>query len=173
MKNKIIAALLAIVLITVTAFTIVTWTVKPDAYAVTFKGKRVEGSFKGLKAKIDFDEANPSISKISATIDATTITTGNFLKNSHAKDGLGVDQYPQIKFESTSVVKKGSSYEATGNLTLKDVTKQIVMPFTFTPDATGGVFEGKFTIATADYHVVKSGTPETVDITIKVPVTKN
>ena len=140
MKNKIIIPLLAIAFLAITAFTLATWTVKPDAYAVTFTGKRVEGSFKGLKAKIDFDEANPANSKISATIDATTVATGNFLKNSHAKDGLGVDQYPTIKFESTSVAKKGAAYEAIGNLTLKDVTKQIVLPFTFTPDASGGVF---------------------------------
>jgi polyisoprenoid-binding protein YceI len=54
-----------------------------------------EGTFNGLKANIIFDENSLSNSKISATIDAISISTGNWLRNRHSKSALDAD-YIQI-----------------------------------------------------------------------------
>lgn len=172
MKRIFTFAILGLTFLLSTAYIARHWVVKENAYGVTFKGDKMSGTFKGLKAKIDFDQANLAGSKIAASIDAGSVDTDNWLKNRHARAGLGADEYPTIKFESVSIVKKGNGYEATGNLTLKDVTRQITLPFTFTPDNEGGTFEGKFSITTKDFHVTKSGTPDVVEITLKVPVTK-
>jgi|JI6StandDraft_1071083.scaffolds.fasta_scaffold207036_3 polyisoprenoid-binding protein YceI len=177
MKKLIYPALIATV-ITTSAFTVATsnkWTVKEGAYTVKFnskKGKDVSGIFKGLKSDIQFDEANIAASKISASIDASSVNTGNGMRNKHAKQGLGAEQFSTIKFESTSVTKVGSSYEATGKLTIKDVTKEIKLPFTFTKTADGGVFDGKFSVVPSEYHVEKKNTPELLEIELNVPVTK-
>lgn len=175
MKRIFTFAILGITFLLSSAFVIYlsqNYVIKENAYGVTFKGDKMSGTFKGLKAKIDFDEAHLNTAKISASIDAATVDTDNWLKNRHARAGLGADDYPTIKFESTSIRKTSTGYEAVGNLTLKDVTKAITLPFTFTPDNTGGTFSGKFTITTKDFHVTKSGTPDVVEITLKVPVTK-
>lgn len=177
MRKLIYPALIATI-VTTSAFTVTTsnkWTVKEESYTVKFnskQGKDFSGIFKGLKSDIQFDEANVSASKISASIDAASVNTGNGMRNKHAGQGLGANQYPTIKFESTSVAKVGTNYEASGKLTIKDVTKEIKLPFTFTKTADGGVFGGKFLVVPSEYHVEKKGTPELLEIELNVPVTK-
>ena len=95
------------------------WKVKTGEASVKFSSGKINGSFKGLKADINFDKAHPEQAKITATIESGSIATGFFLKNSHAKDALGTDKFPLIKFVSTAVAKNGTGYTARGNLTLK------------------------------------------------------
>jgi polyisoprenoid-binding protein YceI len=148
------------------------WNVKEDAYSVKFTSKKFDGTFKGLKSELFFDENNLSASKLTATIDANTINTGNGMRNGHAKKGLDAKTFPTVKFESTSITKTASGYEANGNLTIKDVTKQIKIPFTFTKNSEGGVFTGTFSIKPSEYNVTRSGTPKVLDFQLNVPVTK-
>lgn len=148
------------------------WNVKEDSYTVKFTTKKFEGMFKGLKSIIRFDEQNPGASFISATIDANTVNTGNGMRNKHAKQGLEADKYPTIKFESTAITKTATGYNAQGKLTIKDVTKDIALPFTFTKTADGGIFTGKFAVVPAEYGVKKAGTPDLFDIELNIPVTQ-
>ena len=174
MKKIILPALAATIIIS-SAFTLVSatnWKLKDENYAVKFTSPKVEGVFKGLKTEIVFDENNLAGSSIKATIQSGTVNTGNGMRNKHAKEGLGADQYATISFASTSIAKTSTGYEATGNLTIKDVTKEIKLPFTFTKDAAGGTFAGKFSVVPSQYHVDKSGTPELIEIELNVPVVK-
>ena len=174
MKKIIYPALIAIVFIT-SAFTVVNsvnWKVKEDSYSIKFTGKRIEGIFKGLKTGIVFDETNPANSKISASIDASTANTGNGMKNKHTRQGLDVDKFPTIKFESVSISKKGTSYEAIGKLTIKDVTKEVTMPFTFANKGEAGIFSAKFSVIPKDYNITKSQTPDIIEVELNIPVTK-
>lgn len=174
--NKLIFPALMIILITTSAFKIATnatlWKVTEEAYAVKFTSKKFDGAFKGLKSELLFNENNLGASKFTATIDATTINTGNGMRNGHAKKGLDAKTFQTVKFESTSITKLATGYEANGNLTIKDVTKQIKIPFTFTKAASGGVFAGTFSIKPADYNVTRKGTPEVLDFQLNVPVTR-
>lgn len=175
MKKLIYPALVAIVIST-SAFTVVnnatSWSVKEDSYSVKFTSSKMEGSFKGLKSELFFDENNLAVSKLSATIDANTVNTGNGMRNKHAKQGLDAKTYPTVKFVSSFITKTANGYETTGNLTIKDVTKQIKIPFTFTKNAEGGIFAGTFSVKPSEYNVTKGGTPEVLDFQINIPVTK-
>lgn len=157
-----------------TMYQSVNYKVKDDAYAITFKGGRVEGTFKGLKASILFNESSPETSKIVATIDATSIETGNSLRDKHAKseNGLNANVFSLIGFESTSVSGKSGVYEAQGKLTLKGITKIVKLPFTFEHKGTESLFKGKLTIVPNDYNITKAGTPDVVEIDLTIPVTK-
>lgn len=175
MKKLIYPAMVAFVLGT-SAFTIVNqvpnWKVKEDAYSVKFTSSKFEGSFKGLKSELHFDENNLAASTLTATIDATSINTGNGMRNGHARKGLDTKKFPTVQFKSNSIVKTAKGYEAIGNLTIKDVTKSIQIAFTFQPTADGGVFAGTFSVKPAEYNVTRSGTPEVLDFQLNVPVTK-
>lgn len=175
MKKILYPALVAIILVS-SAFKIAPnttpWKVKEDSYSVKFTSKQFDGIFKGLKTEIYFDESNLSASKISASIDATSINTGNGMRNKHACQGLGTTQFPTIQFVATSITKSGNAYEANGRLTIKDVTKDIKLPFTFIRNEDGGVFSGKFTVIPSEYHVTKSGTPTSLEIQLNIPVTQ-
>lgn len=148
-----------------------TWKVK-EPYEVKFSGGKIHGEFKGLKANIEFDKTHPEASRISASIDANTIATGFFLKNSHAKDALDADRYPVIRFRSTAVTKNGSGFKAEGNLTLKGVTKPVVIYFTFEDQGRSGTFRGSFKFAPKTFSITHDGTPSELTISLTVPVTE-
>jgi polyisoprenoid-binding protein YceI len=159
------------------AFTVIqstNWKLKEEAYSVTFKGGKVEGVIKGLKTSITFDEAKPENSKIIATLDVNTINTGNGMMNKHAKseDGLDAKKFPSINFESLSVTGKNGKYSANGKLTIKGVTKEINLPFTFENKGLESLFKGKFNIKPKDFNITRGGTPEALEIEITAPVTK-
>lgn len=174
--NKLIFPALIAIFITSSAFTLVnntmSWKVKEEAYTVKFTSKKFDGTFKGLKSELIFDENNLAESKLSASIDANTINTGNGMRNGHAKKGLDAKTFPTVKFVSNSISKTKSGYETIGNLTIKDVTKQIIIPFTFTKTADGGVFAGKFSVTPKEYNVTRMGTPEVLNFELSVPVSK-
>jgi polyisoprenoid-binding protein YceI len=171
--KKIIYPAIALAVVSLLAFIAISnWSVKPGA-TVKFTSGKVNGSFKGLKADIRFDKAHPGQSRISATIDANSISTGFFLKNSHAKDALGVDQYPTISFTATSVSKSGNGFEANGKLTMKGITKPATIYFTFDDKGNQGVFKGTLKVAPKNYGINRSGTPQLVTVYLTVPVSKS
>ena len=174
MKKTSYAAIIAAV-ITLFAFTFIAtnWKVNGSQSVVKFSSGKINGSFTGLKADIVFDKAHPEQAKFSASIDATSVATGFFLKNSHAKDALGVDKYATIKFVSTSVSKSGGAYLAKGNLTMKGVTRPATIHFTFEDKGAGGVFKGTLKVAPKDFGINRSGTPPLVTVELTVPVAKS
>jgi polyisoprenoid-binding protein YceI len=172
MKNIQVTLIAATLLLFASAFTLVqsvSYKVK-EGYSVKFSGNKINGVFKGLKADINFNPSDLAKSKITASIDATTANTGSGMMNKHAKSesGLNAEKFPTISFESTSISKTATGYDAIGKLTLKGVTKEITLPFTFTNDT----FAGKFSIAPKDYGVTRGGTPDVVTVELNVPVTK-
>jgi len=172
--KKIIFFLLCVLSICLQAFVVLsTWKVKSDEATVKFSSGKINGSFKGLKADIVFDKEHPDQAKISATIETPSIATGFFLKNSHAKDALGVDKYPTIKFVSSSVSKNANAYLAKGNITMKGVTKPSVINFTFDDKGNQGVFKGSLKVIPKDFGIDRSGTPDQVIVSLVVPVTKS
>lgn len=167
----------AFAVLIISAFTVLqstNWKLKEEAYSVTFKGGKVEGIMKGLKTSITFDEAKPEDSKITASLDVNTINTGNGMMNKHAKseDGLDAKKFPSINFESLSVTGKSGKYNAIGKLTIKGVTRQINLPFTFESKGLESLFKGKFNIKPKDFNINRGGTPEVLEIEITAPVTK-
>jgi polyisoprenoid-binding protein YceI len=95
--------------------------------------QRVNGTTQGLKGTVNFDPMDPGKSNDDVTVDVNTLNTGNNLKNKHAraKDYFDVETYPTIRFTSDSIGKTGTGYTSTGMLTIKDVTKEIMRPFSF------------------------------------------
>lgn len=149
-----------------------------EAYSVKW-GKT---SFRGLKAMILFNEENPARSKITASIEANSVSTENAEKTAHTKEALYTDKYRIISFESTAIKKiSAGRYEATGKLTLKGITRDIVFPFSFDsrtnlmdrfPMVPKQTFQGLITIVPKDYNITREGTPQEMSIELVIPVTK-
>jgi len=137
----------------------------------------VNGSFTGLKAEIKFDEKDLAGSSIRASVDAKTVSTGVGLRNHHLRneeEWLNTDKFPDINFRSQKIEKTTGGFQATGDLTLKGVTKPVALAFTFTPNGDGGIFKGHFEIKREDYNVGKPGgsVGEMITINLEVPVKK-
>lgn len=139
---------------------------------------KVNGKFAGLKTEIKFDENDLPGSSFTASIEAKTVSTGIGLRNRdlrNKKIWLDTDKYPSITFRSKKIEKEGSGYKATGELTLKGISKPTEIPFTFSSKGETGIFKGQFTINREDFKVGKSGgsVGKIVTIILEVPVKKN
>jgi polyisoprenoid-binding protein YceI len=91
----------------------------------------VHGAFNDYQATILYDEAHPERSSATVLIDATSINTNNQFRDRDLKSDkfFDVAKYPQIRFQSTRVERKGANdFVVHGNLTIKDVTKEIALP---------------------------------------------
>jgi polyisoprenoid-binding protein YceI len=115
-----------------------TWTIDPAHTQAEFSAKHmmitnVRGHFDGATGTIEFDEADPTNSSVEATFDASTIDSGQAQRDGHLKgpDFLDVAKWPKITFRSTGIEKAGSGYRITGDLTIRDVTKPVVLDADF------------------------------------------
>jgi len=90
----------------------------------------VRGHFSNLAGTVVLDDAHPEASHIEATIDASTVNTGVEMRDNHLRsaDFFDVAKYPQITFRSKAVRVTGpDSFAVTGDLTIRDVTRQVVL----------------------------------------------
>lgn len=91
----------------------------------------VRGSFDKFTGVIRYDEDDITNSSVEVTIDATSISTNNDKRDAHLRsaDFLEVETYPQITFKSKRIEKTGEGYRLVGDLSIKDVTKEVAFPF--------------------------------------------
>lgn len=139
----------------------------------------VRGRFGGgVSGTIHLDPNDITKSSVVATIKADTINTDNEYRDKDLRSDhfFEVEKYPEIKFQSTKVEKRGDDYVAIGNLTMKDVTKQVELPFTLTQGESRekkklGV-DSSLTINRFDYHVNfdPSGTTAGKDVKIDLNI---
>jgi len=93
-----------------------------------------EGDFKKFDGTFSSSKADWTDLKTTIAVDVNSINTENEMRDGHLKgdDFFNAEKYPQIKFESTSVKKIGDKqYVLNGNLTIRDVTKQVSLPVVF------------------------------------------
>jgi polyisoprenoid-binding protein YceI len=90
---------------------------------------KVHGSFGKVAATINYNEADVTKSVVSATIDVSTVATGQEPRDNHLKTDTFFDvaKFPSATFSSTSVAKDGNKLKVTGNLTLHGVTQPVVL----------------------------------------------
>lgn len=161
MKKLKIPFLTVIMIFAVTAFSIIETTnrtIAPD-YSLKFSTSLAGGTFSGLKGTVVFSPADLSSAKIDVSVDATTINTGNSLKDTHAKgeEWLNVDKFPLIKFSSTAITKESDHFLIEGKMEIHGVSKLIKVPAKYEEKNGKGIFTGEFTINREDYGVTGSG----------------
>lgn len=157
------------------------WTVDYSNSHLGFIGTQGSASFTGTFKKftvtIDFDPEKPETGKITATIDMASASAGSDERDSALpqSDWFDTSKFPQAVFTSTSIRKTGDhAYEAVGNLTIKNITKPVTLPFTLTPDGNHMRAQGKAILIRTDFAVgqgqwsneafVKHAVDVTVDI---------
>jgi polyisoprenoid-binding protein YceI len=130
------------------------------AFQVRHLISKVRGRFTDFEGTITFDEARPQESRVAFTIQAASIDTNTPDRDQHlrSEDFFAVDRFPTITFASTAIAPKGSGqFEVTGPLTMRGVTKDVVIPITFLGTATDPwgnqkiAFEGEVTLNRKDY----------------------
>lgn len=109
------------------------WNVDTDHSEVTFKVRHlviasVTGYFKKFNASIETDGDDLENAKIHFEADINSISTNNEDRDNHLKsdDFFNASQYPKLTFVGKSLQKTGEGeYKLTGDLTIRNVTKEI------------------------------------------------
>mgnify|MGYP002777129158 CR=1 FL=1 len=110
----------------------VTYKIDASHSDILFKVKHlmittVTGSFKVFDATLTADKEDFSDAQISFTADVNSLDTRSEQRDAHLKsnDFFNAEQFPELKFTSTSFTKNGDGYILKGDLTIRDVTKSI------------------------------------------------
>jgi len=126
-----------------------TWIVDRDASHLTFSGTQTGARFEGRFA-------SPEKGKIVAVIDVASARTGDAQRDTAIPQAEWFDAgaFPQARFETASIrAKGGNSYEAVGTLTLRGISRDVVLPFTL--DIQDGVAkaQGKLDLIRTDFGI--------------------
>ena len=111
-----------------------TWKSDPAHSEVDFAIKHmslstVRGRFGTVNATLTWDDQDPTKSSVNATIDVSGVDTGVSARDNDLKGARFFDiaSHPTATFTSTGVEKSGSGYKVNGSLTIKGVTKPVVL----------------------------------------------
>jgi polyisoprenoid-binding protein YceI len=122
---------------TATASTVRTFNVDKAHSEVTFQVRhlitRVRGRFTDFAGTIEFDRDHPVQSRVEFTIQASSIDTAEPNRDTHLRsdDFFAAEKFPTLTFRSTTITPRGGElYDVEGDLTIRDVTRRIVLPVT-------------------------------------------
>jgi polyisoprenoid-binding protein YceI len=112
-----------------------TWNIDPTHTGIHFSVRhmvvaKVRGSFKAFSGSVQLDPQSPAGASVSARIETASIDTGVEQRDGHLKspDFFDVAKFPAITFQSTKVEPAGgNTLRVTGNLTLRDITRPVVL----------------------------------------------
>ncbi|WP_461452013.1 YceI family protein [Mucilaginibacter sp.] len=115
------------------------WVLDPMHSEVQFKVKHlvistVSGFFKSFEGELDTENDDFTNAKINFSLDINSIDTNQSQRDEHLKSAefFDAEKYPKISFKSTSFTKSGDDeYKLVGDLTVKDVTKQVTLDVEF------------------------------------------
>jgi polyisoprenoid-binding protein YceI len=120
-------------------------------------GVNVEGRFRKWKANVVFLPKNLAKSKAEFEIDLGSIDLASDESETEIKSANWFDttKFPVARFASTSIRNVGTDkYEVLGKLTMKGITRDVVIPIALKKDASGNsVAEGSFPLKRMDFKV--------------------
>ncbi len=136
------------------------------SFTIIYMGySKVQGSFGDFGGTIRFDEDHPERTSVTLRIGTESIDTNHDWRDGDLKSEgwFHVEKFPAITFVSSSARMDGDKLMLTGDLTLKDVTKEITMelakPIGVVKDGRGDdqvIFFGSYTLNRRDYNVISS-----------------
>ena len=143
------------------------WTIDPRASSIAFSvsqvGSIVSGKFPNWTGEIVLDPSALTAARIDIKIETRPVTTNNRDVDSLMKGAnfLDVTKFPEARFVSSAITAKGGDrYEAQGKLTIRDVTRDAVLPFALViaddpaqPGRLRGTARGRLILKRLDYGV--------------------
>lgn len=141
---------------------------------------KVRGAFNDVSGTASIDGANPSASNLDLTIQVASVDTRDAGRDGHLQspDFFDAASFPTITFKATDfAISDDETVDVTGDLTIKDVTRSVTVPFAF-----GGVavdpfgnsrvgFEGQVVVNRKDWGLTWNAALETGGVLVADKVT--
>ncbi|GAA5214969.1 YceI family protein [Streptomyces thinghirensis] len=110
-----------------------TWAIDPSHSDVSFTVRhlgvsKVRGRFDRVEGEIVTAE-DPRESSVSVTIEAASVNTNNEMRDEAVRSGdfLDAEKYPTLTFRSTGLRAADGDIELIGELTVRDLTQEVVL----------------------------------------------
>jgi polyisoprenoid-binding protein YceI len=128
-------------------------------FTFTQAGAANKGRFTRFQVALDFSAENLAASRLDVTIEMNSTDTGDQERDDTLKgaDLFAVAKFPQAHFAASQINRTASGYEAVGKLTIRGVTRDARVPFSFRTatenGAAVGYMSGKTSVRRLDYGV--------------------
>lgn len=136
------------------------WSMQPKESKLTFVGEQAgakfEGAFDKFNADIRFDPKDLAASRFDVKIDTASVNTQDGERDDTIKsaDLFDVKRFPSAQYVANKFIDKGGNkYSATGKLTLRNVTKDVPIEFTFENKDGNAWLKGTAKIKRLDFGV--------------------
>jgi polyisoprenoid-binding protein YceI len=122
-------------------------------------GAQDSGRFTRFAVSFEAPPANSSAGRLEVTVEVGSLDTGDQERDDtlRSADLFDVAKYPQAHFSAAEISRTAAGYEAAGKLTIRGVTHDVRIPFTFrSADEQGvaaGYMSGKTVVRRLDYGV--------------------
>ncbi|MFI5158297.1 MAG: YceI family protein [Sphingobacteriales bacterium] len=143
--------------------------------SITFEIKNLgittSGSIGGLQTKVHFDPSNLNASTLEASVDVNTINTDNSSRDEHLRSGdfFDVARFAKISLKSVNFKhKSGDNYIGRFTLTIKNISKQVDIPFTFLDKDNTLIFKGSFKLNRLDFGVGSKSMILSDEVTVNI-----
>jgi polyisoprenoid-binding protein YceI len=128
-------------------------------FTFTQAGAVNKGKFTRFPVTFDFSPASLAPGRLEVTVEIGSLDTGDKDRDDtlRSADLFAAAKFPQAHFLATQFSKTATGFEAAGKLTIRDVTREVRVPFTFRTADEHGVaaayMNGKTSIRRLDFGV--------------------
>lgn len=139
------------------------WRTDPGRSQLTFHPRLAGGEFEcrfdRFDATVRFDPADLEHSSLQVVVDLSSARTGDGERDTalQGPDFFASSRWPQARFSSQRIrALGGDRYEAAGQLTLRNATREILLPFRFERSGAGGGsarLEGATSVRRLDFGI--------------------
>ncbi len=118
-----------------------------------------KGHFNHFTVSLDFSAENLAASRLDVIVEMSSVDTGDQERDDTVRgaDLFAVAKFPQAHFVATQIARTAAGYEAVGKLTIRGVTHDMRVPFSFRTATEGGAaagyMSGKTSLRRLDYGV--------------------
>lgn len=177
MRTKTLLATLAATLLFGVALATAPWALQPKQSKLSFVGTQAgapfEGVFEKFTADIKFDPAALAASRFEVRIDTGSVQTRDAERDEilRGDELFAVKRWPQARYVAERFTARGGGkYSGTGSLTLRDVTREVPIEFTFEPGEQGAWLKGSATLKRLDFGVGQGEWRDTATVANEVKV---
>jgi len=136
------------------------WTMDKTKSTLAFSGNQsgeaFTGKFENFDAVINFNPNDLAAAKVVVTIDTNSADAGKAERTDAlpSKEWFYVKKFPVAKFVSDDFkLLESDKYTAKGNLTIRDITQEIVLPFTLKVKNGRATMDAAFTLNRTAYKI--------------------
>lgn len=128
-------------------------------YQFVQAGAQNKGRFRKFQVGFDVTPDGLTPSRLDVVVDMTSLDTGDKERDDtlRSADLFDTAKFPQAHFAATQITRTANGFDAVGKLTLRNIARDVHVPFTFrTADEQGrkvGYLAGKTLIKRLDFGV--------------------